>query len=836
MLISLEWLADYIDVSDLKVAELEETLTMLGLEVEGVENIPAIDDLVVVGKILQTAPHPDAQRLTLCTVDSGAGGIREIVCGANNVKPDMLIALAQPGTRIQGQELKSVTIRGKVSQGMICSEKELGLGDEHDGILPLDPNLTIGAKVSTVFPIADTVLDVSITPNRGDCLSYLGIARELQAKLDRPLQPPLIEQLATKQTTEKVEIHLEPDSGCQRFCSLHVQTETSIPTSPFHIRRRLQVTGIRPINAVVDITNYIMLECGQPLHAYDAREISSRVIRVKRAKEADKFISLDGKPRDINAGDILICDAQRIIGLAGIIGGENSEIKNDTQEMVIELAHFDDISVRRTAKRLGIHTESSHRFERGTDVGYLHQVALRTRYLLSKNLPPQTAISAQPSDLYPDPRPEKKKIAVRLPRARKVLGLPALTQGICQHNLELLSFKLLDQTEERLLFAIPTWRNDIEREIDLIEEIGRISGLDHVPYELPVVRQSMGIADSFADFQTAVKVRLATLGLQETVSFAMVSPQDYETKLAISPTHPLYPRLELSNPINDQLQAMQTTLLPNLLRCVSKNRNYRIRGTRLFEVGRSYFASKEKIADTLAEFPHFAYLQEQGVHIKATDRPYEQNLVAGIIDTPFKFSGWQGKELQPDIYLGKKLVFDFLSGFGISPREITVRTCGSRDYPFLNPFASMCIYVRDFYLGYAGELHPKVLTSFKIEEKVLFFELWLDKIFRLKKVAHANNHMTKYPPVHRDLAFVLPATKPYQEIMQAFKNFPQRTHLTDFRLFDIFTDSSIGEERKSMAFSVYFSSPERTLTDTEVDTEVANLITWMEKELTAKLR
>ena len=836
MLISLEWLTDYVDVSDLKVTELEETLTMLGLEVEGVEDIPAIDDLVVVGKILQTAPHPDAQRLTLCTVDSGEG-TREIVCGANNVKPDMLIALAQPGAKVQGQELKYVTIRGKVSQGMICSERELGLGDEHDGILPLDPSLAVGTRVNTVFPTADTVLDVSVTPNRGDCLSYLGIARELQAKLNRPLKPPVAEQFAVEKATEKVKIHIEPDSGCQRFCSLHVQTMTQIPPSPFQIRRRLQIAGIRPINAVVDITNYIMLECGQPLHAYDTKEINDNVIRVKRAKETDKFVSLDGKPRDISAGDILICDERHIIGLAGIIGGENSEIKDDTHEMVIELAHFDDISVRRTAKRLGIHTESSHRFERGTDIGYLPQVALRTRYLLHKNLPPQTAISAQPSDLYPAPRTEKK-IAVRLPRVREVLGLPALTQSICQRNLELLSFKLLDRTEERLLFTVPSWRNDIEREIDLIEEIGRLNGLDRIPYELPIVHQSVGIADTFADFQTAVKVRLASLGLRETVNFAMVSPQEYETKLAIPPPHPLYPRLELRNPINDQLQAMQTTLLPNLLRCVAKNRNYRIRGARLFEVGRGYFVSKEKIADTLTEFPHFAYLQEQGVHIKATDRPCEQNLVAGIIDSPFKFSGWQqGKEIQPDIYVGKKLIFAFLSSFGISPREIEVKACESCDYPFLNPFASMDIYVRNCYLGYAGELHPRCLTAFKIEEKVLFFELLLDNIFRLQKVAHANNHTPKYPPVHRDLAFVVPAAKPYREIARAFKDFPQRTHLTDFRLFDIFTDStSIGEEYKSMAFSVYFSSPERTLTDAEVDEEIANLITWIEKKLPAKLR
>ena len=835
MLISLEWLQDYVDTSTYSATELADTLTMLGLEVENVQTLPPIDARVVVGKVHSAVPHPNSDRLTLCVVDSGDGE-QEIICGARNVQAGMKVAVAQPGAMIEGREITARQLRGTVSHGMICSERELGLGDEHDGIMPLAATLAIGTRLDSIFPTQDRILNLSLTPNRGDCLSYLGIARELAAKLQLPLTPPVCEAVPYAEAEERVRVTIETDSGCYRFCTLHAEL-SALPDSPYYMQRRLRVSGIRPLNAIVDITNYVMLEYGQPLHAYDITTISGHALKVCKAQQATTFTALDDKPRQLQRGDILICDAERVIGLAGIIGGANSEIKPTTRAVVIELANFDARSVRKTAKRLAVHTESAHRFERQVDVEPLAQIAMRTRYLLSQNFPAGglLALSAQPGDIYPTPQP-RRKIALRLPRARKMLGLPALTQDNCQQYLQRLAFKLLDRTDERLLWEVPSFRHDVSREIDLIEEVGRLHGLDRITSALPLVQQSLGVDDALAMFQNRLKVACATLGLQETVNFAMTAPRDYN-KLMIADTHPLYPSLHLHNPINDQLQVMQTTLLPNLLRALSHNRKHRNRGTRMFELGRGYFRADLQIT---AQHEHYRYLQQQGLHVSNDNtaaRPREHNLSAALIDTPYQFAGWRNQEVQPDIYLGKKLLLRLLHSFGISAGQLTIRAVQSGDVPFFNPFAALYVYSDELYLGCLGELHPQVLGAFKLDGKVLFFELLSDNLYRLTRQRRKiGDYSRKYPPVQRDLAFVLSQDVPYREVAATLQNFPAKKHLTDFRLFDIFTAPTLGAKQKSMAFSLSFASPEKTLTDAEVDEEITALLSWMQEKLNARLR
>ena len=835
MLISLEWLQDYVDTSTYSAAELADTLTMLGLEVEGVQTLPPIDARVVVGKVLSAVPHPNSDRLTLCVVDSGEGE-KEIICGARNVQAGMKVAVAQPGAMIEGRAITARQLRGTVSHGMICSERELGLGDEHEGIMPLATTLAIGTHLDSIFPTQDSILNLSLTPNRGDCLSYLGIARELAAKLQLPLTSPVGETVPYADAEERVRVAIEADSGCERFCTLHAEL-SALPDAPYYMQRRLRVSGIRPLNVIVDITNYVMLEYGQPLHAYDVTAIGGRTIKVCKAQHPATFTALDDKPRQIQRGDILICDAERVIGLAGIIGGANSEIKPDTRAVVVELANFNARSVRKTAKRLALHTESAHRFERQVDVEPLAQIAMRTRYLLSQSFPAGglLALSPQPRDIYPAPQP-RRKIALRLPRTRKILGLPALTQDNCQQYLQRLAFKLLDHTDERLLWEVPSFRHDVSREIDLIEEVGRLHGLDQITSTLPLVQQSLGIDDALAIFQNRLKIACAARGLQESVNFAMTAPRDY-SRLMIADTHPLYPSLHLHNPINDQLQVMQTTLLPNLLRALSNNRKHRNRGTRMFELGRGYFRADLQIT---AQHEHYRYLQRQGLHVSndnTTARPREHNLMAAIIDTPYQFASWRAQEVPPDIYLGKKLLLQLLHGFGISAGQLTIRAVQSGDVPFFNPFAALYVYSDELYLGCLGELHPQVLGAFKLDGKVLFFELLSDNIYRLAQQRRKiGDYSRKYPPVQRDLAFVLSQDVPYREVAATLQNFPTKKYLTDFRLFDIFTAATLGAKQKSMAFSLSFASPEKTLTDAEVDQEIAALLDWMQEKLNARLR
>ncbi len=835
MLISLAWLQDYVDIRAYSAPELADTLTMLGLEVEGVQTLASIDARVVVGKVLSAVPHPHSDRLTLCGVDSGEG-TKDIICGADNVQAGMKVAVAQPGALIEGRELTAARIRGTVSHGMICSERELGLGDEHDGILPLDATLAIGTRLDSIYPTQDRILDLSITPNRGDCLSYLGIARELAAKLQLPLNPPVGEAVPCAAAEARVRVEIEADSGCYRFCTLHAEL-SDMPESPYYMQRRLRVSGIRPVNAIVDITNYVMLEYGQPLHAYDAATIGGGVIKVCQAQHETTFTALDAKPRQLQRGDILVCDAEQVIGLAGIIGGAHTAVMPDTRALVIEIANFDARSVRKTAKRLALTTESAHRFARQVDAEPLAQIAMRTRYLLSQSLPEGVlqTMSEQAGDIYPAPQP-RRKIALRLARTRKMLGLPALTQGDCQHYLTRLSFTLLDRTDARLLWEVPSFRHDVNREIDLIEEVGRLHGLDKIASALPLVQQSLGVDDRLAIFQNRLKVTCATLGLQETVNFAMTAPRDY-SKLMIADTHPLYPSLHLHNPINDQLQAMQTTLLPNLLRTIINNRKHRHKGTRLFELGRGYFRADLRIE---AQHEHYRYLQQQGLHVSHDNtavRPREHNLVAAIIDTPYQFASWQHQEVQPDVYLGKKLLLRLLYSFGLSEQQLTISAVQSHDVPFFNPFAALYVHSDDRYLGCLGELHPQVLGAFKLDGKILFFELLSDNIYRLAQQRRKiGDYSSKYPPVQRDLAFVLAQHVSYREVAAALQNFPTKKHLAAFRLFDIFTDAALGPDQKSLAFSFSFASPDKTLTDAEVDQEIAALLAWLQEQLNARLR
>lgn len=821
MLISREWLQDYIDIAEISNQQLAETLTSLGLEVETFREIPAIDDLIVVALVEEMEQH--SKRLRRCLVSDGQER-HEVICGATNVEAGMHVALAKVGATVQGRAITATAIRGVVSHGMICSEQELNLGDDGDGILKLS-NLPLGTKVNSLFKTEDSIFDVAITPNRGDCLSYLGIARELSAKFGKSVIDPN-KQTDLAETADTVEVVIDELSGCRRFCSLQAQINGTISSSPFWLRRRLQVSGIRPINVVVDVTNYIMLEYGQPLHAYDATDINGALLKVERANgEQQTFVSLDGQERQLQAGDILICDKERVIGLAGIIGGANSEIKTTTRQLVIELANFDALSINKTARRLSLQTESSYRFARGADVEHLFDVGQRTRALLGELLPSGSTISRQPRDIYPL-RHNPTKIAVRLTRARKILGLPSLTQNACQQILESLACRIVDQTNERLLVEVPSYRHDVNREIDLIEEIGRLRGLDTIISELPFTQMSAGLKGRERQFNERLASSLAGHGLQETCSFAMVARDDYQ-RLAITSGHPLYPSVELRNPINAQLQVMQTTLLPNLLQALINNRNHRRHGVRLFEIARGYFAPDVQVGDNFAPF---SYVQEQGRHVPTDQlaRPHEHNIVAGIIDSPARFKSWQGEEQPVDIYWGKRLLLKICADLAVTP---TVEAVASDCYPFLNPYASFSLHADD-YFGYIGELHPRVLRNFKVDGKVLFFELLIERLAEARQPTKVVS-LGKYPPICRDLAFVMADELPYRRVVETVANFPQRQYLKEFRLFDIF---KLTGGKKSLAFNAYFTAGDRTLTDKEVEGEISALIAWFGECLQAELR
>ena len=430
MHISRTWLQDYIDIKDLTDKQVADYLTDLGLEVEGVDTIAPLHPKLVVGKVVEANKHPNADSLKLCQVDVGGEELLTIVCGAPNARQGIKVCVAQLGSVLPGDfKIKPTKIRGEKSQGMMCSEKELELSDEHEGIIELDDSHAVGTLVSEIYPTGDTVFEVGLTPNRGDCLGYIGIARDLAAKLKRKVNYPQIRDTSSYSgslaTEGNVKVEIKDDEASKRFTALYIKGVKVTP-SPRWMQNRLNAAGMRPINLIVDITNYVMLEMNQPIHAYDERDVSGNTIVVRRSSADDKLKTLDGNDAKLRAGDILICDDSKPIGLAGIMGGENSEVKEDTDTIIVEVAEFDPGQIRKTSKRVGLHTEASHRFERSIDFNNIVNVSRRVGDLLvqcSEELGLEAPIVAKDVLDVNLGAPSVKNIALRAEKARKILGL-----------------------------------------------------------------------------------------------------------------------------------------------------------------------------------------------------------------------------------------------------------------------------------------------------------------------------------------------------------------------------------------------------------------------------
>lgn len=847
MLISLEWLNEYIDLKDKTPDEVITTLTDLGLEVEGVEKRPPLSDAVVVGEILTAEKHPNADALQICTVNVGTATPLTIVCGAANARVGLKAAVAQIGAVLPGNfEIKPTKIRGQASEGMMCSQKELQLSEQDQGLWELSPSLVPGTKVSGIIRTEDTILEVSLTPNRADCLSYVGIARDLSARYSIPLKMPKREKIAyaVEPSERHIAVTVEDSEACTRFCALHIAEVQPTP-SPLWMQRRLTVSGMRPINLIVDATNYVLLEYGQPVHAYDYRDLSGNTIAVRSALINDKLKTLDDQDLKLKPRDILICDSKNPIGLAGIMGGKNSEIKEDTSTIIVEVAEFHPLQIRRTAKRLGLHTEASHRFERGVDVENLPAVAMRVGELLSRAARelgiPEPRVAKGVVDIYPSPV-AKKSIALRLKRIRQVLGLPLLTINTCVNRLNALGFVLLDSTEQRMLFEVPTWRQDMAREIDLIEEVARLEGFDKIPYEMPTMEIAPTPESPTIAFIDDLKLTLAGLGMTEIITFPFTSGQAVEA-IGISAGHPLFPTLCLANPLSEEMNYLQTTLVPGLLEAVSNNRNQGRKGARLFEIGRGYFDLKNHPFDVTA-YPTFrAYLRPSSHYSERArteiNRPTERQLVAGILDFPFTQKSWAQEEVGISFFHVKEIVYSLCKPFGIPSGNISLERPVPRELPFLHPGASAVLIFNDRILGWIGELHPKaaVELGFGADKIPCIFELDIDFLLEasLQRMAIASS-LSKFPPVTRDIALLAERTVSHRDFEKCFTTFPKKNYLCSAKLFDVYEGDKIPMTQHSYAYTLSFQSPDKTLTDKEVDLELGQLLDWVKKTVDATQR
>ena len=870
MLVMRSWLEDYIELEDLSNHELADLLTGLGLEVEAVEHQPPFDSKIVVGKVMGLSPHPGADKLRLAEVDVAGTEPLEIVCGAANLAVGMKVAVALVGSKLPGgQKMKSSKIRGVLSAGMILAADELGLTDDRqDGIWPLGSDFSVGATLESQYPRQETLFDIAITPNRGDCLSYIGIARDLGAKLTRAYTKPKkhTSDNADKQPAVCVTVMGGGETLCSQYYVLQVSGLSGKQPSPFWLQRRLSLSGIRPKSLMVDLTNYILLEWGQPVHAFDARYLAQHPeslgcydIRVGLATEGDSLTTLDGTELQLTSRDLIISSGSKPMALAGVMGGKDSEVSESSSEYIIEFAEFCSLSVRRSARRHRLHTESSHRFERGID-GTSIDLAVKRFASLAQELCPEAIISAVSSGASYQTKEDKldksdnadntdntdnnhearlHQVALRVDRARKLLGLHQLTAEQCIDILDALECGLVDQLGSRLVVSIPGHRTDLQREVDLIEEIGRMIGYDSIPSSLPHLHpQKLGAKEHLAvDFHAKVVTTVASLGLTEVILYPFLSSADLKNSCLTSGSV-FWPDYALKNPLGEA-QYLPVTQVCSVLKAVSYNRRRLITNSRIFQMGRGYCHGER--ADTQTSHDPMAWwLDEVRGSCSYTRRGHRENKARELSLLTMAVDGSDKGE--SGFMTIKKLVESLLGvlGLGGAQYHSLASKEGSKEgkkgkdsVPFLHPRQSALISHGGEYFGYLGELHPEVCQLWDLEaaDQVMIAELKVDSLAALaQSYQRSIQPPSKYPPCLRDLALVVNEDIQHDTVKQAIISYPRKKFFREARLFDVYSGSQVGPRKKSLAFNLTFSSSKGTLNDHQVDREFDGLRDYLEKE------
>jgi phenylalanyl-tRNA synthetase beta chain len=805
MLLSLNWLREFTPYEG-TAEQLADRLTMLGLEVEEITRPFGHLANVVVGRVLECERHPRSDRLSLCKVDIGQVRTLPIVCGAPNVARGQLVAVAKPGAVLpDGKEIVETEIRGETSQGMICSEIELGLGEESDGIMVLEGHFNLGHSLLRVLDLKDEVLNISITPNRGDCLSVLGLAREVAAEFNLPLNPPQT-RLSEEgpECAEAVSIAINEPDLCPLYQARIIQGIRIAP-SPAWLKRRLLAVGQRPINNVVDVTNYILMEWGQPLHAFDLAKLAGPAIRVARAEEGQRFTTLDGRERTLLASDLLINDAEKAVALAGVMGGANSEVTEATTDILLECAVFNPISIRKTSRRLGLSSESSYRFERGVDQPGSALALDRAMALIRETAGGSVLRGVAKSE----PRPwQAPSISFRPQRAAKLLGL-ALDNAFCKSTLQALGCTVANDGQPVWRVTPPGSRRDLEREADLIEEVGRCYGLDRIPAVLPRAAKSLDQLTSLAprtDFARRVKTWGQSLGLTEVVNYSFVSTQEL-TLLGLMGLADAETTIALRNPLSEDQNVLRPQLAPGLLQSVRHNLTQGNTTLRLFET--SVVFQPDAGSETGAREPSRLGLALTGQrHPEGWPHPTET--VANSVD----------------LFDLKGMVEHLLRHLRLP--AATFRTLADH---------SMCLPCAEILLdgescGWLGLVRAEIAESCHARRELFLAEIDLDLLQRRwAESVQSFASLPTYPPVRRDVTVISSLDMTCATILEAIHSAEisllQNVILVDRFLPEMQPEAS--EVRHTLRLT--YRHPERSLTNEEIDQIHQKLCTRLQERL-----
>ena len=803
MQVSLSWLREYVDI-DLPPHELAHRLTMAGVEVGEVTELGGWENCCV-GEVLAVNPHPNADSLQLCRVNPGAGAEMEVVCGAPNVAAGQRICFARVGANLYNthsgrhETLKAARIRGVVSEGMICSELELGLGEGHEGIVVLPEDAPIGMPLDDY--LGDVVLDLEITPNRLDCFSILGVAHEIAALTGKKVRTPKVSYREDGPPIEaEASVSVADPDLCQRYTASLIQG-LKIEPSPQWLQDRLVRAGLRPISNVVDVTNYVMLEFNQPLHAFDLDKVRDKTIIVRRARSGETLETLDGVPRELNTEVLVIADSTAPVGLGGVIGGTNSEIGPETTSVLLESANFDSYNNRRTADAFRLHTDASQRFEKGLRPE-LAPIALRRATQLLQQVA-GGSIAQGIYDIYADESSPTPRVTMTLRRLKQILGMD-VGLGQVEEVFHSLDFQTDRVGDEAVSVTVPYWRSDINIEEDLIEEVVRIIGYDNVPTTMLSTPIPYRQPAPMTELRSRVREALAAVGLQETVSYPVVSMEDLEKVNYNVESGNL---LRLANPMSTEHDHMRPTLLASLLDTLSYNEGHNEGPFRFFEQSKVFLP-------------------------RSNELPEERELVAGVTSGMRSEPSWLVDNGALDFFDAKGMLTSALALLGLTP---SWEPAEEGENPALHPGRTARIMCSGLQIGVLGELHPTVTERYDLRHRpATVFELYMDALLALPaRSGRSFRSLNRFPSAHRDVALVVPEDVPVGKVQEIL----DRHRLVErVELFDVYTGENLEAGAKSLAFHVYFQSPDKTLTAEEVSRTLDGLLRTLQRDVGATLR
>ncbi len=784
---SLSWLKVYVD-NDIHAQELADALTMVGLEVDGVIDRYAFLATVRVARVLEVKPHPNADKLTVCRVSIGTREV-QVVCGAPNVKPDLVAPLALPGTVLpNGLELSCNKIRGEVSEGMLCSAAELALGDQAQNLMALDPALPIGEPLNQAMQLADPVFEIDLTPNRPDCLSIVGIAREIAAIRETELRIPdqSIEEQGERRIEALTSITIDAPSHCPRYTA-RLLTDVKIGPSPFWLQDKLISVGLRPINNIVDVTNFVMMETGQPLHAFDFDLLAENRIVVRTAQQGEKFTTLDGKERVLDPEMLMICDGAKPVAIGGVMGGANSEINTGTTRVLIESAYFDPVSIRKTAKKLSLGTDASHRFERGVDpdgtLKALDRAAQLMQQVSGGKIAPG-AIDAHPQKITPP------SIHLSITQTNRLLGTD-FTQDRMAALLQSIDFKVNKNTLDELQVQPPSFRVDVTRPEDLMEEIARLSGYNNIPTTFPMIPSHGGGIElaKQVPFKALLKDLMTGLGFSEAITYSFIHKGTVD-RLALPADDPRRGTLTILNPLSEDQAVMRTSLLPGLLEATQRNQAQKNMDVKLFELGKVFIVKADE------------------------ELPTEIETLAGI---------WSGAR-HVDTWLNQKADCDFYDTKGSV--ETLIETLKINDVRFTQLPKDQCLYFKpghaaqimrdDTCIGLVGQIRADVIDAFQIKQNVFFYELELAGLHAQLPANLQFRTLPRFPAASRDVTLIIDQGLETQTVLNGIGKYKEAL-VESWSLFDVFEGEPIPSGKKSISFRIVYRSAEKTLEDEQVN-------------------